>query len=131
MDLLKKKSHTINESPTPAEKKSYSVIYQRILAGNEKKKIVGKITDHEKKKTLIANTEKYQNKVLPGKIKLKKQKNDGEETDSDNNDFFEKKPSHVAPGITKEKGMHDSKDEAQLIKGTREKSCGWGENGYS
>jgi hypothetical protein len=34
------------------------------LAGNEKKKTVGKTTDHEKKMT-------HQNEVLPGKIKLK------------------------------------------------------------
>jgi hypothetical protein len=56
-----------------------------------RKAVVGEKTDiHEKKKTLIANKEKFQNKVLPGKIKLKKQKNDGEETDSNNDEFFEK-----------------------------------------
>ncbi len=45
--------------------------------------------------------------------------------------FLKKKPSHGAPGITKAKGMHDSKDEVQVIERTREKkSCGWGENGY-
>ncbi len=41
--------------------------------------------------------------------------------DSGDDDFFEKKQSHAAPGITKEKGMHDSKDEVQVVKGTREK----------
>jgi hypothetical protein len=35
------------------------------LAGNEKKKTVGKTTDHEKMMT-------HRNEVLPGKIKLKK-----------------------------------------------------------
>ncbi len=54
------------------------------------KKTDGKTIDHAKKKTPIANTEKYQNKVLPGKIKLKKQKNDGEETDSNDDELFEK-----------------------------------------
>jgi hypothetical protein len=76
MDLLKKTSSTINENPTPVEMKLYSAICQRILAGNEKKKNDGKTTDHEKN----------QNKVLPGKIKLKKQQNDGEETDSKDDD---------------------------------------------
>jgi hypothetical protein len=80
--------------------------------------------DHEKKKTTIANKEKYQNKVLPGKIKLKNQKNDGEEMDSNNNELFErKKQSHVAPGIAKEKRMHDSKDEVQVVKGTCKKKA--------
>jgi hypothetical protein len=51
------------------------------LAGNEKKKTIGKTTDHEKKIT-------HQNKVILGKIKLKKQKNDGEETDINDNEFF-------------------------------------------
>jgi hypothetical protein len=102
--------NTINENPAPAEKNLYTAIYQRISAGNKKKKTDGKTTDHEKKKTPNANIEKYQYKVLPGKIKLKKQKNDGEETDREDNDFFEKKQPLEAPGITKEKGMHDSKD---------------------
>jgi hypothetical protein len=44
------------------------------LAGNEKKKNDGKTTDHEKKKTPIANKEKNQNKVLPGKNKTIKTK---------------------------------------------------------
>ncbi len=91
MDLLKKKSNTVNENPTPAKKKLYSAICQRILAGNKMKKTDVKTTDHEKKKTPVANKEKYQNKVLPVKIKIKKIKNDGEETDSNDDDFFEKK----------------------------------------
>jgi hypothetical protein len=61
--------------------------------------------------------------VLPGKIKLKKQKNDGEKMDSNNDELFEKKQSHVAPGITKEKGTHDSKDEVQVIKETCKKKA--------
>jgi hypothetical protein len=66
------------------------------LAGNEKKKTVGKTMNHEKQIT-------HQNKVIPGKIKLKTQKNDGEERDSNNNELIEKNTqSHVAPGITKE-----------------------------
>jgi hypothetical protein len=69
VDLLKKKSDTINENPTPVEKNLYTAICQRILAGNEKKKTDGKTTDHEKTKTPIANKDKDQNKVLPGKIK--------------------------------------------------------------
>jgi hypothetical protein len=125
--LLEKKSNTINENPTPAEKKLYSAICQRILAGNEKKKTVGKTTDHEKKKTPIAKKEKYQDKVLPGKIKLKKQKNDGEEMDSDDDELLEKK-SHAAPGITKEKTMHDSEDEVQVIEETCEKQAVVGGN---
>ena len=52
----------------------YNAICQRYLAGNERKKTNGKTTDHEKKKTPIANIEKDQHKVLPGKIKLKKTK---------------------------------------------------------
>ncbi len=67
-----KHSNTINENPTPAEKNLYTAICQRISADNEKKKTNGKTTDREKKKTSIANKEKVQNKVLPGKIKLKK-----------------------------------------------------------
>ncbi len=106
----------INENPTPAEKELYNAICQGILAGNEKKKTVGRTMDNEEKMT-------HQNKVIPGKIKLKKQKNDGEETDSDGNELFEKKQSHVAPGITKEKGMHDSQDEVQTIKGICEKKA--------
>ncbi len=34
-----------------------------------------------------------------------------------------KKQSHVAPGITKEKGVYDSNDEVQVIEGTREKKA--------
>ena len=55
---------TINENPTPAEKKLYSAVCKRISAGNEKKKTIGKTMDHEKKMT-------HQNKLLPGKIKPK------------------------------------------------------------
>jgi hypothetical protein len=86
------------------------------LAGNEKKKTVSKTTDHKKKMT-------HQNEMLPGQIKLKKQKNDGEETNSNNDELFEKKQSHVAPGMTKEKGMHHSEDEVQVIEGTSEKKA--------
>jgi hypothetical protein len=57
---------TINQNPTPTEKESFSAICQRILAGNGKKKTVGKTMDHEKKTT-------HQNKVIPGKIKKKKE----------------------------------------------------------
>jgi hypothetical protein len=110
---LLKKNDKINENPSSAEKELYSAICQRILAGNDEKKTVGKTTDREKKMT-------HQNKVLPGKIKLKKQKNDGEETDSKDNELFEKKQSHAAPERTKEEGMHDSKDEVQVITGTSE-----------
>jgi hypothetical protein len=60
------------------------------LAGNEKKKTVGKTTDHEKKMT-------HQNKVTPGRIKLKKQKNDGEETDCNDDELFEKKHNLMRP----------------------------------
>jgi hypothetical protein len=60
------------------------------LAGNEKKKTDGKTMDHEKKKTPIANKERYQNIVLPGKIKQIKQKNDGEEMDSNDDELSEK-----------------------------------------
>ncbi len=67
-------SNTTNENPTPAEMNLYTAICQRYLAGNERKKTNGKTTDHEKKKTPIANIEKDQHKVLPGKIKLKKTK---------------------------------------------------------
>jgi hypothetical protein len=77
-----KKTNTINQNPTPAEKELYSAICQRTLAGNEKKKTVGK-TDHEKKLT-------HQNKGIPGKIKQKKQNNDGEETESNDDELFEK-----------------------------------------
>ncbi len=35
--------------------------------------------------------------------------------------------SHAAPGITKEKGMHDSEVEVQTIEGTREKKVWLGE----
>jgi hypothetical protein len=111
-----KNYNTINENSTPAEKDLYNAICQRISAGNEKKKTVGKTMDHEKKMT-------HQNKVLPGKFKLKKQKNDGEETDSNDNDYLKKKQSHAAPGITKEKGMYDRKDEVQVIEGTYEKKA--------
>jgi hypothetical protein len=87
--------------------------------------------DHEKKKTPIANKEKDQNKVLPEKKQTKKQKNDEEETDNKDNELFEKKLISWSPGIAKEKGMHDIKDEVQAIKGTHEKKiCGWGENRY-
>ena len=85
--MLEKKPNTINQNPTHAEKELYSAICQRILAGNEKKKNDGKTTDHEKN----------QNKVLPGKIKLKKQQNDGEETDSNNDELFEKNTQFVRP----------------------------------
>ncbi len=34
MDLLKRKSDTINENLTPAEEELYSDICQKILAGN-------------------------------------------------------------------------------------------------
>jgi hypothetical protein len=61
---------TINENPIPAENNLYAAICQRILAGNEMKKTDGKTTDHEKKKTPIANREKDQNKVLPRKTKV-------------------------------------------------------------
>ncbi len=60
------------------------------MAGNEKKKTDGKTMDHEKKKTPIANKERYQNIVLPGKIKQIKQKNDGEEMDSNDDELSEK-----------------------------------------
>ncbi len=76
--FVEKASSTINENPTPVEMKLYSAICQRILAGNEKKKTDGKTRDHENN----------QNKVLPGKIKLKKQQNDKEETNSDDDDLF-------------------------------------------
>jgi hypothetical protein len=95
VDLLEKKPNTINQNPTHAEKELYSAICQRISAGNEKKKTVGKTTDHEKKMT-------HQHEVLPGKIKQKKQKNDGAEMVSDDNELFEKHTqSHAASGITK------------------------------
>jgi hypothetical protein len=64
VNSLKKVSDTINENPSSAKKELYSAICQRLLAGNEKKKTVGITADHEKKMT-------HQNKVLPGKIKLK------------------------------------------------------------
>ncbi len=95
--FFEKKFDTINENPTPAQMKLYSAICQRILAGNEKKKTDDKTTDHEKKKTPIANKEKHQYKVPRIKIKLKNQKNDGEE--------------------------HGIEDEVQVIKGTREKKA--------
>jgi hypothetical protein len=105
------------------------MICQRILAGNEKKKTVSKTLDHEKKKTRITNKEKYQNKVLPGKIKLKKIME--RKRTATMMIFLKKKQSHAAPEITKEKGMHDREDEVQVIKETCEKkSCGWGGNGY-
>jgi hypothetical protein len=88
--FVEKKSDTINENPTPTEKELYSDMCQRISAGNEKKTTVGKTTDHEKKMT-------HQNKVLPGKIKLKKQKNDGEELDSNKDELFEKKLNLMRP----------------------------------
>jgi hypothetical protein len=53
--LFKKKLNTINQNPTPAEKKLYTSICQRISAGNEKKKTDRKTMNHEKKKTPIAN----------------------------------------------------------------------------
>ncbi len=65
----------INENPSPAEKNVYTAICQVILAGNEKKKTDSKTRDHEKKKTPTGNKVKDQHKVLPGKIKQKKQKN--------------------------------------------------------
>ena len=99
MDWLKN-YNTINENSTPAEMNLYTAICQRYLAGNERKKTNGKTTDHEKKKTPIANKDK----MLPGKIKLKKQKNDGEEMDSNNNDFFEKKTISWGPWNNKSKG---------------------------
>jgi hypothetical protein len=37
--------------------------------------------------------------------------------------YLKKEQSHPAPGITKEKGMHDSKDEVQVIEGTPEKKA--------
>jgi hypothetical protein len=55
--------------------------------------------------------------------KSNRKKNDGEETDRDDDELHEKKQSHAAPGTTKEKGMHDSKDEVQVIKGTCEKKA--------
>ncbi len=58
------------------------------MAGNEKKKTDGKSTNHEKKKLSIANIEKYQNNVLPGKIK-----NDGEEMANNDDELFEEKTS--------------------------------------
>jgi hypothetical protein len=57
-------SNTINENPSSAEMELYSVICQRLLAGTETKKTVGKTIDHKKKMT-------HQNKVIPGRIKLK------------------------------------------------------------
>jgi hypothetical protein len=89
------------------------------LAGNEKKKTDSKTTNYEKKKTPIANKEKYQNKVLPGKIKLKKRMMERNWTATTMN-YLKKNQSHTAPGITKEKGMHDSEDEVQVIEGTCE-----------
>jgi hypothetical protein len=63
-------------------------------------------------------------KVIPAKIKLKKQKNDGEETDRNYNESFEKNTqSHAAPGITKDKGMHHNKNEVQVIEGSCEKKA--------
>ncbi len=121
MDLLKEKSNTINENPTPAEKKLFSAIRQRILAVNEKKKTDSNTMNHEKKKNPIANKEKYQNKVLPEKIKLKKQRMMERKWTATTMNCLKKNQSHVAPGITKEKGMRDSKDEVHVIKATREK----------
>ncbi len=60
------------------------------MAGNEKKKSVGKTTDHEKKMT-------HQNEVLLGKIKLKTQKNDVAETVSDDDELFEKEHNLMQP----------------------------------
>ncbi len=57
------------------------------MAGIKKKKTDGKITDHEKKKTPMANKETDQKKCSRKKIKLKKQKNDGEKMDSDNDEL--------------------------------------------
>ncbi len=85
-----KKIDTINQNLTPVEKEFYSAICQRILTGNEKKKTADKTTDHEKKMT-------HQNKVIPRKIKLKKQKNDEEEMDSDDNELFEKTHNLMQP----------------------------------
>jgi hypothetical protein len=70
---------------------------QRILAGNEKKKTVGETTDHEKKLT-------HQNKVIPGKIKLKKQKNDGDEMDSDEDELLKKNTILCSPWNNKREG---------------------------
>jgi hypothetical protein len=72
------------------------------LAGNEKKKTDGKTTNHEKKKTPNANKEKDHNKVVPRKIKLKK-KNDGEGTDSYNNELL-KKTISCSPWNNKREG---------------------------
>jgi hypothetical protein len=60
--------------------------------------------DHEKKKTLIANKEKYQNIVLPGKIKLKKQKMMEMKWTAMTMIFLKKKQSHAAPRITEREG---------------------------
>ncbi len=82
-EFVEKNTDKINENLSSAEKELYSAIRQRISAGNEKKKTVGKTMDHEKKMT-------HQNKVLPGKIKLKKQKNDGEGTESNDDELLKK-----------------------------------------
>jgi hypothetical protein len=89
-----------------------------------KKKTDGKATDHEKKKTPIANKEKDQNKMLPGKTKLKKQKNDGEEMDSNDNELL-KKTMSCGPWNNKRKGnawqqRWSSGDQRNM----QEKGCG-------
>jgi hypothetical protein len=67
------------------------------LAGNEKKNTVGKTTDHEKKIT-------HQNEVLPGKIELKKQKNDGAEMVSNDNELLKKYTISCGPWNNKREG---------------------------
>jgi hypothetical protein len=98
--FFEKKSDTINQNPTCAEKELYSAVCQKILAGNQKKKTVGKTTDHEGKMT-------HQNEVLLGKIKLKI-KRMMEQKQSATELFEKNTQSHAAPGQTKEKGIHCS-----------------------